>query len=181
MSEKKCFLCGQQASVQYSLDRGVRDNVVDCSRFGRYVLAEFVNSHVRDLAPEERAWLSIHTRTNPGTKFLTLPGAGEVPEHVAIINRLKAMTAMDRAEKALEEIARRAGRPFVAVVLASDDEPVLYALDKGDLEGLLKYLLEQEWISVHSFETGWQVSLTALGEAQVKEKEKGSLGFKPHR
>jgi len=178
--QKKCFLCGQDAEVAQTMPAGSCVYEVACKRCGSYAVAAFVQLSIDYLSPEDRAWLAIHTRNHPGTRFDTLPGRREeICEINKALSQARGMPAVERAGKALVNIAGRAQRPLVTVLLSTDDEPALYATNGGDLQGLLAYLSEQQWIKAETSPKGWQVSLTALGETQVAEWNQGGLGSKP--
>jgi len=181
MSEqKRCFLCGKDAEVAQTTPEGASVYEVACKRCGRYAVAAFVQLSIDYLSPEDRAWLAIHTRNHPGTRFDTLPGRrSDVCEINTALSQARGMPAVERAGKALVHIAGRAQRPSVTVLLSTDDEPALCATNGGDLQGLLAYLSEQQWLKVKSSPNGWEVSLTALGETQVAEWNKGGSGSKP--
>ena len=177
MLEQKCFLCDRPASVQDSLDRGVCDHIVQCKRCGDYVLADFVNYHIRSLAAEDKARLSIHTRNNPGTKFITLPAnRDEVPQIDAILAQIGTMSVGERVERALLAIARKIGGLGRTHTLSpEDDAPFYYALDSNELLRMLQHWRD-EGVLIPTAGGDNGVELPVKGWMKVEEIRRAKKG-----
>jgi hypothetical protein len=144
---------------------------VSCKRCGDYALAAFLKSSIDGLALSDKARLAIHTRNHPGTRFDHSPDRIE-----EILEQIRRMSVADRVERALLEIAERAGDLGGSCNLSpEDDAPACFAIDGREMRHMLEHWQGLQMLEVTAG-TQYVVTLLVRGWMKVEEIRKAKKG-----